>query len=447
MISLATTIVQTLQKNGFEAYFAGGSVRDMLMGKDPSDIDIATNALPEQIQNLFKKTFPIGVHFGVILVHFEGHNFEIATFRSDSGLSDGRRPAYVTFTTAQEDAQRRDFTINGLFYDPITQNIIDFVGGKSDIKKRVIRFIGTPHCRIEEDFLRILRAVRFKNRFGFDYAPETQKALHDHASGILEISKERILQEFHKMILHSSRSESLKDLFEFGIFRYILPEIEEMKNTQQPKDHHSEGDVFTHTLQVLSSMPENLPLELYWAAFFHDIGKAYTKEYLEGMWTYHNHESVGARVTFEICTRLAFSTLSKKKICWLVENEKLFDAFDAMKLSTKLTYFDHQYFDDLLLLHKYDVLGSSPTGEKNRESKNMRLQMIAQIEEDLNYARQKKILPSYNAEFFSGKELIEEFGISQGKKIGEIKEILREMQLEGEITTKEAAREFIEKKY
>lgn len=446
MNASAQKIVQTLQSHNFEAYFAGGYVRDMVMGKkldEINDIDIATNAKPEEIENIFPKTFPLGKNFGVIVVRENKINFEVATFRSDSGTSDGRRPDSIKYSDMKNDALRRDFTINGMFYDPISEKIIDLVNGKLDISRGILRFIGDAETRIREDFLRILRAVRFKNRFDLTYEKNTKKQLQLHASSVFMVSSERIMQELNKIIVHHSRSRALQDMFSLTLLQHIIPEISEMKSTFQPKDHHSEGDVFSHTLTVLQNIPEGENIELYWALFFHDIGKPFTKKFDGKRWRYPNHENVGAEKTKDILEKLKFPRKQITKICWLVKHEQIFDSFFKMKLSTRLHYYDHLYFQDLLKLHKYDLLGSIPTGEKNIISKKERLTMIYQIEENFQFALQNKMLPSHNDEFFTGKEIMEILDLKPGKKIGEILHQLREMQMEGELGDKEEARRFL----
>ncbi len=443
MNTSAKKIVEKLQFHGFEAFFAGGYVRDMMMKKESDDIDIATNALPDEIEKIFPKTFPLGKNFGVIVVRENGINFEVTTFRKDSGMSDGRRPNFVEYSDKEEDAKRRDFTINGMFYDPITDEVLDFIGGKKDIEQKIIRFIGDPDKRIQEDFLRIMRGVRFKNRFNFSYDKKTEKALQLHASSIFMVSAERIIQELNKIIQHFSRSKALKDMSNLTILEHIIPEISEMKNTFQPEDHHSEGDVFTHTLLALRNVPTDENIELYWALFFHDIGKIFTKTFDGTRWKYPDHENISSEKTREILQRLKFPQKQITKICWIIQHEQIFDNFFEMKLATRLQYYDHKYFKDLLKLHKYDVLGSVPKGEKNIESKEKRLKMIHQIEENFQFALQNKMLPSHNDIFFTGKEIMEITGLKQGKKVGEILHQLREMQMEGELLNKKEAERYI----
>ncbi|MBD3328146.1 CCA tRNA nucleotidyltransferase, partial [Candidatus Peregrinibacteria bacterium] len=250
-------IIEQLKKHGHEAYWAGGCVRDMLLGIEPKDFDIVTSAKPDQIEDILDDTMPVGKKFGVILAKKNGHTFEVATFRSDSGYSDGRRPDYVEFTGADKDAHRRDFTINGIFYDPTNDHIHDYVQGQKDLNAKVIRFIGDAEKRILEDHLRILRAVRFKNQFNFQYEPKTFQALKKHAPLVVDnIANERIGDELNKIIMLPNACEAFEDMEDLGILQVLLPEIQAMKGVAQPMEYHTEGDVWDHTMLALKSLPE-----------------------------------------------------------------------------------------------------------------------------------------------------------------------------------------------
>ncbi|MBI5414803.1 CCA tRNA nucleotidyltransferase [Candidatus Peregrinibacteria bacterium] len=444
MQQTALQIVKTLQNAGYIAYFAGGAVRDILLGNSPDDIDIATNAKPEEIEKLFAKTYSIGKHFGVILVEENGHHFEIATFRSDAGYTDGRRPNAVFFTDAKEDAFRRDFTINGMFFDPISDELHDFVGGEKDLKRKILRFIGNAEERIRDDHLRILRAVRFKNRFQLKYESKTKKALMLHSSLIVHISAERVQEELTKMLLRFSRKQAFQDLLDLGILEHIIPELTELKNTPQPKNFHSEGDVLIHTFMVIAKLPEHPSLELAWAALFHDIGKAKAISYREKRIRFPNHEVFGEEISKKILKRLKFSNFSLGKICWLVKHHQLFDVFENMKWSTKLHYFDHPFFEDLLLLHHADLYGSLPSRAHVHEQGENNL---SGIKAEYERAHFDNLLPSAQPELLSGKEIMKILNIPPSKKIGEIKAALREAQLNGKILDALSARKWILKKY
>ncbi|MCK5461230.1 CCA tRNA nucleotidyltransferase [Candidatus Gracilibacteria bacterium] len=440
MQNTAVKIVKKLKEKGFRAFFAGGCVRDLILKKNPQDFDIATDAQPEEIEAIFVKTYPIGKAFGVILIEEDGHNFEVATFRSDSGASDGRRPNFITFSSPQEDAFRRDFTINGIFYDPLIKEFYDFVDGRRDLKRGLLRFIGDAEERIEEDFLRILRAVRFKNRFKLDYCDKTRKALEKHASLVTHVSAERVTEELNKILVHHSRVKAIQDLSDLGILIKILPEVEKQKEVPQPKDFHIEGDVFHHMLLVLKALGENESQELYWSAFLHDIGKAETLSFAGDRIHFHHHQEEGTVLVQKISERLKFSRKKTKKIMWLVKNHHLFDQFSKMKMSTKLIYFDHPFFSDLMKLHRADILGCQTKDSKNREKALLELTLI---EENFRYAHSERILPSHKKDFFSGKEIMELLNIPAGPELGAIKDALREQQLEDVIKTKEEAKVFL----
>jgi len=250
----ARAIVQTLRDHGFAAYLAGGCVRDKLLGLEPKDFDVATSARATEVQALFPHTVPVGAQFGVVLVVHEGHPFEVATFRADGVYLDGRHPVNVRFSDAREDALRRDFTINGMFYDPIAEHVIDYVGGRQDLADRIIRAIGDPHARFTEDRLRMLRAVRLAARLGFTIAPETFAAVQELAPTIVDIAWERIGDEVVKILTEGEAQRAFTLLSESGLLRAILPEIEAMRGVEQSPDFHPEGDVFVHTLLALDHL-------------------------------------------------------------------------------------------------------------------------------------------------------------------------------------------------
>ena len=444
MQQTAVTIVKTLQKSGHAAYFAGGAVRDILLENDPDDIDIATSAKPDEIEDLFEKTFAIGKHFGVILVEEEGHHFEIATFRSDAGYSDRRRPDAVLFTTAEEDALRRDFTINGMFYDPVTEEVHDFVGGQKDLQDGILRFIGNAEGRIQEDHLRILRAVRFKNRFNLEFEKETSSALKKHSSLIVAVAAERVQTEMTKMIVHPHRKQAFQDMVDLDILTHIIPEVTCLSEVPQPKNYHSEGDVLTHTLLVLDHLPEKPNAELAWSALLHDIGKKNTLQYEADRIHFPKHPEMGEDVSKQVLKRLKFSKFSWGKITWLVRHHHLLDSYDDMKWVTKLHYFDHPFFEDLLDLHSADLFGCIPLdphfhfqGEKH----------LKKVREEYEHAHFENLLPSAQEEFLSGKEIMDILGIPAGKEVGEIKSALRDAQLSNEIRTKEEAMKWIQQNY
>ncbi len=440
MRQTAIDIVKKLQGESFEAFLVGGCVRDILLGLEPEDYDIATNARPEQVEQIFKKSFAIGKSFGVILIEEEGHHFEIATFREDGEYLDGRRPESVDFSDSKEDALRRDFTINGLFYDPVVSRVIDYVGGKKDLDQKIIQFIGDPDQRINEDFLRILRAIRFKNRFGFNYDSETGKALKRHASLVTQIATERILSELNKILVQKNRGSALRDMYQFGVLSKLFPNVDFMHDTDQPKDHHQEGNVLTHTFLVLDQLEPGDDLALYWAAFFHDFAKPKTRVYKDGRWRYPGHDDVVLDQVQSIFKKYTFPKKLAQKIYWLLEHKPIFENYGDMKLATKLKYFDHLYFEDLWKLERADIMGSIPEDETSHQEV---LREMDQIWDNYNYAHTNKILPSYKKEFFTGAAIMKITGLKPGKRVGELKAQLRALQLEGEIVSLAKAEEWL----
>ena len=434
MEKTAIQIIKKFQKAGYETYFAGGSVRDLLMEQEPFDYDIATSAEPDEIEKLMPKTISIGKQFGVILTVVNGHHFEIATFRSDSSYSDGRRPNAILFTSAKEDALRRDFTINGLFYDPIKKQVLDFVKGQKDIQNKILRFIGAPHERIKEDHLRILRAVRFKNQFGFKYNPTTKRAIADLAHLINDISKERIAEEITKMLLHSRRSHSMKELEKFGILQKILPEITNTRGVKQPPEYHKEGDVFNHILKALHDMPEKfISKELVWAVLLHDIGKPATYEERPDRVHFDGHAKLSAQMAKKICRRLKFSKVEIGKIEWLIANHMQVGYIPQMRRAHQMTLFWNPWFEDLMKLHYCDEKGSVPCD----------FGLYHQVMKLYREFKEMKLLEDHFKPFLAGDEIIKECKITPGPIIKKILTALREAQMEGMVKNKKEAKEFV----
>lgn len=435
MLNTAIQIVKKFQDAGYEAYFAGGSVRDMLMEIEAQDYDIATSALPDEIEKLMLKTIPVGKQFGVILAEENGHHFEVATFRSDSSYSDGRRPDAVIFTSAKEDAVRRDFTINGLFYDPIKKKVLDYVGGQKDIKNKIIRFIGEPHERVKEDHLRLLRGVRFKNNFGFKYDPMTKKALSELSNLVTDISKERISEEMTKMLLHPHRAHSVKELDEFGILERILPEITACKDVKQPLKYHQEGDVFTHIQKALHDIPkEFVSKELVWAVFLHDIGKPATYSQKPDRIHFNGHAPLSAKMAGDILLRLKFSRAEISKITWMIEHHMTVGFIPEMRRAHQVGLFWHPWFMDLMHLHYCDEHGSIPID----------LSLYKRVMKLYEEFQKEPLLEDHFKPKLSGSDLQKEFKLKPGPKIREILNAMREAQIEGVVKDKSDARKFVE---
>lgn len=359
MEEIAAGLVDRLRAAGHEAYFAGGCVRDRLLGKVAHDIDIATSARPEEVQKIFRRTVAVGAQFGVVVVVEDGQEFQVATFRSDGCYLDGRRPESVTFTTARGDALRRDFTINGLFFDPLSGSIHDFVGGVADIEARIIRCIGNPGERFDEDRLRLLRAVRFSAALGFRIDEETWNALRASAASIHAVSSERIRDELVKVFLSPTRVAGFDLLDRSGLLDAILPEVGAMRGCEQPPDWHPEGDVFVHTRLMLSLLPERVSLPLVLSVLFHDIGKPPTFRRDEtGRIRFNGHESVSATMTLAIMERLRFSNAETEATVVAVRNHMAFKDVQNMRVATLKRFLARPTMEDELELHRVDCASS-----------------------------------------------------------------------------------------
>lgn len=426
-------IIKKLRKAGFEAYWAGGCVRDILLGVKPKDFDIVTSAKPEEIETTLEHTIPIGKQFGVILTIADGHHFEVATFRSDSSYSDGRRPDAVLFTNAEEDAKRRDFTINGMFYDPIEDKILDYIDGQKDLENRLIRFIGKPAERLMEDHLRILRAVRFKNVLDFQYDPETYQALQKHASLLIDkVSAERIRDELNKMIISPHAANAFQDMEDLGILKILLPEVQKMKGVAQPYKYHQEGDVWTHAMHSLASLPEESSLALRWATLLHDIGKPETFSVKERI-RFDSHDRKSAEIAGKILNALHFERKTIDEVCWLVEHHMMVDSLLKMPEGRKRHWFLHPYFKNLVQLFEADVKGTTPSD----------MDYVDQIKRQyLFFVRHTPKLPD---PLVDGDEVMGIFGLKPSKKVAFILQKVREKQLTKELRTKKQALEWLRK--
>ncbi|MFH1375085.1 MAG: CCA tRNA nucleotidyltransferase [Patescibacteria group bacterium] len=432
MLKSAEKIVQTLVKNNFTAYFAGGAVRDQLLDRKISDVDIATNAKPEEVEKLFERTHPLGREFGVTLVIFGKHAFEVATFRGEKDY-DGRKPGEVFFTDAQEDALRRDFTVNGLFYDPLKHKVLDFVGGQHDLKLKVIRFIGNADTRVSEDHLRLLRAVRFRNLLNFDYEPATAAAVKKYAPLIQQISGERIRDELNKMLENEHRGKALRDLEEFGLLEVIMPEFFKLKSLPQPKKFHQEGDVFTHSLGALAALPKTASSAVAWATLLHDIGKAETIRTIEGRITYPGHAEVGVKIAECILHRLKFDNATRAKIVWLIRNHIPFFDIPKQRLARKHEFFTHPWFADLVKVTAADIRGTRPSD----------FSLHRRIVSEWKAHVREKLLPAPKT-LLTGTEIIQALHVAKGPEVGRLTRILKDAQIERLVTSRKEAVKFLE---
>ncbi len=355
----ATTIVQTLRQQGFQAYLVGGCVRDLLLGREPKDYDVATNATPDQVMSIFPETYAVGAQFGVVLVPAPEGDVEVATFRSDIGYSDGRHPDEVRFSQdPREDVARRDFTINGMLLDPVSNEVLDFVGGRKDLEAKIIRTIGDPRQRFAEDKLRMLRAIRFAARFGYTIEPATFAAVGDLADEIQVVSRERVRDELTRMLTEGQARHAFLLLDEGGLLPEVLPEISAMKGVEQPPQFHPEGDVFVHTLLLLENLPVPCSPALAWGALLHDVGKPPTFRLAPDRIRFDGHVEVGVKMAQEICRRLRFSTDDTEQVLALIGNHMRFGHATRMKESTLKKFLRMPHFDEHLALHRADCLAS-----------------------------------------------------------------------------------------
>lgn len=424
----ALQIVHTLRDRGFQAHFVGGCVRDLLLKKDPKDFDVATDARPEQVAKLFKKTVPVGAKFGVMLVVIGGEHFEVATFRADKGYRDGRHPTGVRFTDAREDALRRDFTVNGLFYDPIGKQVLDWVGGQKDLKKKVLRAIGDPVKRFNEDKLRMLRAVRFASVLGFKIEPKTFKAIQKLRKKIAEVSRERVRDELIKMLTGPHPGLALTLLDKSGLLREVLPEIERMKGVAQPKAYHPEGDVFVHT-KLLMEQLKNPALVLAWGCLLHDVGKPATYKRSDRI-RFNGHDRVGARISDRILQRLRFPNDVREKIVACVEGHMRFKDVKNMRESTLKRFLQRETFQTELEQHRIDCLAS------HGDLSNWRF-----LKRKIKTLTREEIKPK---PLLGGRDILG-MGYAEGPLIGQILKAVEEAQLEGELSTKEEALQWVKK--
>lgn len=419
--------MKVLREAGHTAYFAGGCVRDALMGIVPKDYDIATSARPDEVVTLFPNSRQVGAHFGVILVNRHGFDFEIATFRTDGNYKDGRRPDSVTFSSPEEDAERRDFTVNGLFFDPIEENVIDFVGGRADLERKIVRAIGDPALRFAEDHLRLLRAIRFAVAYDFEIDPPTWKAMKEQAENIRGISAERVRDEFSRMMLLPGRVRAFDLLVESGLMAQIFPEILVLQGCEQPPQFHPEGDVFVHTRLMLSLLAEeNVSLNVVLAVLFHDIAKpaTYTFDEEDQRIRFNGHDSLGAEMTHAILRRLKYPNDTVDAVVEMVANHMAFINVQKMRTAKLKRFMARPTFEEEMELHRVDCLGSWG-GLDNH---------VFLREKETTFSVEPLIPPR----LVTGADLIAR-GMKPGPEMGAQLTEIQNMQLDGELTTREEA--------
>jgi poly(A) polymerase len=433
MQETAGSIAARLREHGHVAYFAGGCVRDMVRGLPPKDIDIATDARPEQVQEIFPRTYAVGAHFGVIVVLENDLQFEVATFRSDDAYLDGRRPTVVHFSSAEEDAKRRDFTVNGMFFDPAKDEVIDFVGGRDDLKAKLIRAIGDPAQRFAEDRLRLLRAVRFATVLEFEIEARTWNALVENAPGISQISAERIREELVRIFLSPRRLRGWDLLDQSGLLRAIIPEVDAMKGCAQPPQFHPEGDVFQHTRLMLELLPEKVTVPLVFSVMLHDVGKPKTATVDEtSRIRFNAHDRIGAEMTEEIMERLRFSRAEIDDTVEMVRQHMVFKDVPKMRVAKLKRFMARPTFEAELELHRVDCASSHAMLDN--------YDFLQRKKEE--FANEPIIPPP----LVRGDDLIT-MGMKPGPKFAEILEAVETRQLEGALKTREEALEWVKQEY
>ena len=428
---LAEQICATLRGRGHQAYFVGGCVRDLVLGREPADYDVCTDARPERVQELFPRSLAVGARFGVILVVEDDVQVEVATFRSDIGYSDGRHPDRVVYSnTPEEDVRRRDFTINGLLMDPATGEVLDFVGGRADLRASVVRAIGDPRLRFAEDKLRMLRAVRFAARFGFSVEPATMAAAQALARQVLEVSLERIRDELTKLLTEGAARRGFELLDESGLLAVVLPDIVRMKGVQQPPQFHPEGDVWIHTRMMLEKLQPQCSPTLAWGVLLHDVGKPPTFAPAKGPGTrirFDGHVEVGARMAEHICRTLRFSNEDTEQVESLVANHLRFKDVHEMRVSTLKRFVRLPRFEEHLELHRLDCLASHGS-----------LEAYTFVQHFLLETPPEKVYPP---KLVTGDDL-KGMGLVPGPRFREILLAVEEAQLEGRLQDRESALQF-----
>ena len=432
----AEQICATLRVHGHQAYFVGGCVRDLELGRKPADYDVCTDARPDRVQEIFPSSIAVGAKFGVILVVEEGTQVEVATFRSDIGYSDGRHPDHVVYSDSpQEDVKRRDFTINGLLMRHDTGEILDFVGGQADLEAGVIRAIGEPGRRFTEDKLRMLRAIRFAARFGFEIEHTTFAAIRRHAGAVTDVSAERIREELTKLLTEGAARTGFELLEKSWLLSIVLPEIAAMKGVPQPPQYHPEGDVWIHTLLMIEGLPAGTSPTLAWGVLLHDIGKPPTfrpASETGDRIRFDHHVDVGVRMAEAICRRYRFSNEETEQIVALVANHMRFMAVGQMRTSTLKRFVRLPRFEEHLELHRLDCLSS----HRNLDSYSAVQRFLA--ETPAEQVRPQRVL--------TGTDL-SEMGYIPGPLFSEILGAVEDAQLEGQIASKAEAEAFVRKKF
>jgi len=433
---LANFICETLLRAGHQALLVGGCVRDVLLEREPADYDVATDATPDKVVALFPDSVTIGAQFGVIVVSRDGRKVEVATFRTDAGYSDGRHPDSVVYArTPKEDVQRRDFTINGLLMRHDRSEVLDYVGGQTDLWAGVIRAIGEPDRRFREDKLRLLRAVRFAARFGFTIEPATFAAIRLHAQEITQVSAERVRDELTKLLTEGAARRGFELLEQTGLLDVVLPEVAALKGVEQPPQFHPEGDVWIHTRLMIEQLPAGASPTLAWGVLLHDVGKPPTFKSARETGDrirFNGHVDVGVRMAQDIARRLRFSNEDTEQIVALVANHMRFKDVELMRASTLKRFVRLPRFDEHLELHRLDCLSS-----------HGRLDSYGFVQRILAETPAEQIRPP---RLLSGDDLLE-MGYKPGPIFREILHAIEDAQLEGELKSEDEAKRYVQQSF
>ncbi|MDD5025788.1 MAG: CCA tRNA nucleotidyltransferase [Candidatus Peribacteraceae bacterium] len=430
--SRAYGVVEKLTDAGCDTWWVGGCIRDMLQGRIPQDIDIATAATPEMVQKTFPKHDASAAELGSLIVTERSFPFEVTTFREDDEVSDGRHPESVVFGTREQDAVRRDITVNALYWHPISRMLFDPFNGEGDLRERLIRFIGDPGVRIKHDALRLLRVVRFRALLDGQYHPETYQALMEGAPLAEHLSGSRQYREIEKMLLGPRPERAFEDLWEMRILQYIIPELYACKGIAQPADYHHEGDVWDHTMMILKSFIEEHDLDVRLAALFHDIGKAKTFDLKERI-RFDAHAPISAEIAAAVLERLQCHAKQRNKIAWLIEHHMMMTNFFSMPDERKAHWYFHPWFHELLQLFWLDIAGTEPSDYT----------LYGRIVQDYHTFLDRNPRPP--KQLISGDEVMELLGIDPGERVGEVLKALHDAQVRGEVTRKAEAREFVKR--
>ena len=427
----AFKVVDALEDAGYDTWWVGGCVRDMLEGHLPKDIDIATAATPEQIMTVFPKAREVPRPLGSARIRMGKFIYEITTFRKEADVSDGRHPESVTFSTREEDAVRRDFTINAMYFHPVSRELYDPHNGEADLKEKLIRFVGDPVIRIKHDALRIMRAVRFRARIDGQYHPDTYAALREHAALTENLSGIRKLEELEKLLMTKNAARGLEDLWELSILKYVLPELYVCKGVPQPADYHHEGDVWDHTLQCVASFRDDDGIDVRIAALFHDAGKSETFSLKERI-RFDHHATISAETAEKALKRLQMPNKRIEKVSWLIKHHMMMGSFFEMNDEAKARWYFHDWFTDLLKVFYLDIAGTEPS----------------------DYSLYEKILADYHVFLdshprpptllLSGEDVMKILNLKPGREVGEYLEKLKDAQVRGDVTNKKEAVAFLE---